>query len=58
MNCLPRVDRELRVAARKRSTFWLRVVAAVTGAATARVGSSTSSADLKGYSWTSDELVA
>jgi hypothetical protein len=30
MNCLPIVDRELRVAARKRSTFWLRVVAAAT----------------------------
>ena len=31
MNCLPIVDRELRVAAHKRSTFWLRVGAAVTG---------------------------
>ncbi|HWX18591.1 MAG TPA: ABC transporter permease subunit [Candidatus Binatia bacterium] len=31
MNCLPIVGRELRVAARKRSTFWLRVAAAVTG---------------------------
>lgn len=31
MNCLPVVDRELRVAARKRSTFWMRVAAAVTG---------------------------
>jgi len=30
MNCLPIVNRELRVAARKRSTFWLRVVAALT----------------------------
>ncbi len=30
MNCLPIVDRELRVAARKRSTFWLRIAAAVT----------------------------
>jgi len=30
MNCLPIVNRELRVAARKRSTFWLRVAAAVT----------------------------
>jgi ABC-type transport system involved in multi-copper enzyme maturation permease subunit len=30
MNCLPILDRELRVAARKRSTFWLRVVAAAT----------------------------
>jgi ABC-type transport system involved in multi-copper enzyme maturation permease subunit len=30
MNCLPIVDRELRVAARKRSTFWLRVAAAGT----------------------------
>src|ERR1035437_944915 len=30
MNCLPIVGRELRVAARKRSTFWLRVAAAVT----------------------------
>ena len=31
MNCLPVVDRELRVAARKRNTFWLRVGAAITG---------------------------
>jgi hypothetical protein len=31
MNWLPIVDRELRVAARKRSTFWLRVAAAATG---------------------------
>src|SRR5688572_16181392 len=31
MNCLPVVDRELRVAARKRSTFWLRVGGAITG---------------------------
>ncbi len=31
MNCLPIVDRELRVAARKRSTFWLRLAAAATG---------------------------
>jgi ABC-type transport system involved in multi-copper enzyme maturation permease subunit len=30
MNWLPIVNRELRVAARKRSTFWLRVVAALT----------------------------
>lgn len=30
MNCLPIVGRELRVAARKRSTFWLRVAAALT----------------------------
>ncbi len=30
MNCLPIVNRELRVAARKRSTFWLRVVGALT----------------------------
>jgi hypothetical protein len=30
MNCLPIVNRELRVAARKRSTFWLRIVAALT----------------------------
>ena len=30
MNCLPIVNRELRVAARKRSTFWLRVAAALT----------------------------
>jgi ABC-type transport system involved in multi-copper enzyme maturation permease subunit len=30
MNCLPIVRRELRVAARKRSTFWLRVAAALT----------------------------
>ena len=29
MTFLPIVDRELRVAARKRSTFWLRVVAAL-----------------------------
>lgn len=28
MNCLPIVARELRVAARKRSTFWLRIIAA------------------------------
>ena len=31
MNCLPIADRELRVAVRKRSTFWLRVAAAATG---------------------------
>src|SRR5713101_6662493 len=31
MTFLPIVGRELRVAARKRSTFWLRIVAAVTG---------------------------
>jgi hypothetical protein len=31
MNCLPILDRELRVAARKRSTFWFRVAAAGTG---------------------------
>jgi hypothetical protein len=31
MNCLPIVGRELRVAARKRSTFWLRIAAAITG---------------------------
>ena len=31
MNWLPIADRELRVAARKRSTFWLRVAAAITG---------------------------
>src|ERR1051325_1688597 len=31
MSFLPIVARELRVAARKRSTFWLRVVAAPTG---------------------------
>jgi len=30
MNCLPIVNRELRVAARKPSTFWLRVAAALT----------------------------
>jgi ABC-type transport system involved in multi-copper enzyme maturation permease subunit len=30
MNWLPIANRELRVAARKRSTFWLRVVAALT----------------------------
>src|SRR5208337_3433059 len=30
MNYLPIVSRELRVAARKRSTFWLRVAAAMT----------------------------
>ncbi len=30
MNCLPIADRELRVAVRKRSTFWLRVAAALT----------------------------
>ena len=30
MNWLPVVNRELRVAARKRSTFWLRVAAALT----------------------------
>src|ERR1019366_9633280 len=30
MNWLPIVNRELRVAARKRSTFWLRIVAALT----------------------------
>ena len=30
MNCLPIVNRELRVAARMRSTFWLRVAAALT----------------------------
>src|ERR1022692_4698140 len=30
MNCLPIVGRELRLAARKRSTFWLRVAAALT----------------------------
>ena len=30
MNFLPIVGRELRVAARKRSTFWLRVAAALT----------------------------
>jgi hypothetical protein len=30
MNWLPIVNRELRVAARKRSTFWLRVAAALT----------------------------
>ena len=29
MTFLPIMDRELRVAARKRSTFWLRVVAAL-----------------------------
>src|SRR6266516_1718500 len=29
MTFLPIVDRELRVAARKRNTFWLRVVAAL-----------------------------
>ena len=31
MNYLPIADRELRVAVRKRSTFWLRVAAALTG---------------------------
>jgi ABC-type transport system involved in multi-copper enzyme maturation permease subunit len=31
MNYLPIADRELRVAVRKRSTFWLRVAAAITG---------------------------
>ena len=31
MNWLPIVNRELRVAARKRSSFWLRVAAATTG---------------------------
>ncbi len=31
MNLLPIADRELRVAARLRSTFWLRVAAALTG---------------------------
>ncbi|SPE59591.1 conserved membrane hypothetical protein [Verrucomicrobia bacterium] len=31
MNWLPIVDRELRVAARKGSTFWLRVAAAIAG---------------------------
>lgn len=31
MNCLPIAGRELRVAARKRSTFWLRVAAALVG---------------------------
>src|SRR5260370_39628233 len=30
MSVLPIVRRELRVAARKRSTFWLRVAAAIT----------------------------
>ena len=30
MNWLPIVTRELRVAARKRGTFWLRVAAALT----------------------------
>jgi hypothetical protein len=30
MNCLPIVSRELRVAARKRGTFWVRVAAAAT----------------------------
>lgn len=30
MNWLPIVNRELRVAARKRSTFWVRIVAALT----------------------------
>ena len=30
MNCLPIVGRELRVAARQRSTFWLRTAAALT----------------------------
>src|SRR5512146_595113 len=34
MNWLPIVDRELRVASRKRSTFWLRVAAAITGLVT------------------------
>jgi len=38
MNCLPIVDRELRVAARKRSTFWLRVAAAATGVVIASGG--------------------
>ncbi len=33
MNCLPIVNRELRVAARKRSTFWLRIAAALTALA-------------------------
>ena len=31
MNCLPIAERELRVAAAKGSTFWLRLAAAVTG---------------------------
>jgi hypothetical protein len=31
MTFLPIIDRELRVAARKRSTFWLRVVSALVG---------------------------
>ena len=31
MNSLPIVTRELRVAARQRSTFWVRVAAAITG---------------------------
>ena len=31
MNCLPIVERELRVASRKRSTFWVRVAGAGTG---------------------------
>ena len=38
MNCLPIVDRELRVAARKRSTFWLRVAAGATGVVIASGG--------------------
>jgi hypothetical protein len=29
MTFLPIIDRELRLAARKRSTFWLRIVAAL-----------------------------
>jgi len=31
MKFLPVVERDLRVAARKRSTFWLRLLAALTG---------------------------
>src|SRR5215471_12102820 len=31
MTFLPVVERELRVAARKRSTFWLRIIAALVG---------------------------
>jgi hypothetical protein len=38
MNCLPIVDRELRVAARKRSTFWLRIAATATGVVIASGG--------------------
>ena len=30
MNWMPIVNRELQVAARKRSTFWMRIVAALT----------------------------